>query len=337
MRRRLVLAIGVVLAATLGLVTTAGAVAQYVRIGGTDRFDTAVALANQMLTPPAATVYVASGDNFPDALAASAAAAHVGGPVLLTHATTLPDGTKNEIIALKPSKVVVVGGPGAVSDAVKTAISDAAKSAVPSATVVRVGADVGTRYDTAAALSSSAFDPNVPVVYVASGETFPDSLSGSAAAGTLGGPVLLVPPSGPLPSSFANELSRLHPNKVVLLGGFGAISQTQGAYIGSNAGTATVSRLSGDDRYGTSVAISKATFSPGVASVFLTSGENYPDGLAAGAIAGGRHVPLLVTHKDCLPKAVADEITRLDPSQVYVVGGTGSVAYALDSPPPICS
>ena len=337
MRRRFLIAIAVVLAATLGWVTTAGAVVQYVHVQGTDRFDTAVVLANQMLNPPVPTVYVASGDNFPDALAAGAAAAHVGGPVLLTHANALPDGTKNELIALKASKVVIVGGTSTVSDAVKNAISDAAKSAVPNATISRIGASVGTRYDTAAALSQSAFPADVPVVYVASGETFPDSLAGSAAAGALGGPVLLAPPTGPLPKSFADELARLHPAKVVLLGGYDTISQLQGTYIGSASGTATVTRVKGDDRYATAVAVSKDAFTPGVTSVFLTSGDTYPDGLAAGAIAGGRKVPLLLTKKTCLPQSVADELTRLDPSQVYVVGGTSSVAYSVDSPPPTCS
>lgn len=333
MRRRLVVVIGVLVAVLLAWVTTAGAVATYVRIGGTDRFDTAVVVANQLLTPPVTTVYVASGDNFPDALTAGAAAAHVGGPVLLTHGTTLPDGTKNEIVALKPTNVVIVGGPAAVSDAVKAAIA----AAVPTATVVRIGASVGTRYDTAVALSKQSFSPNVPILFVANGLTFPDSLAGSAAAGTLGGPVLLAPPSGPVSQSFVDEIGRLHPKKLVLLGGYNGITQLQGTYIGSYASSATVSRESGDDRYGTAVAVSQASFSPGVASVFLTSGETFPDGLAAGAIAGGRHVPLLLTRKDCLPQAVADEISRLNPAQVYVVGGTGSVAYPLDVPPPICT
>ena len=192
---------------------------------------------------------------------------------------------------------MIVGGPATVSDAVKAAIA----AAVPTATVIRVGASVGTRYDTAVALSKQSFSPNVPIVYVASGETFPDSLAGSAAAGTRrrAGAPRTVP--GPLSQSFVDELARLHSKKVILLGGYGSISQLQGTYIGSNAGTATVTRVSGADRYGTAVAVSKDAFGPGVASVFLTSGETFPDGLAAGAIAGGRHVPLLLTHKDCLP------------------------------------
>jgi putative cell wall-binding protein len=333
MRRRFLVATAVVLATTVAGMSAADALVQYVRVQGTDRFDTAVALAHQFVTSPSATVYVATGDAFPDALAASAAAAHVNAPVLLTHPGSLPDGTRAELSELAPTKVVVVGGPNAVSDTVKAAI----QAAVPAATVSRVGASVGTRYDTAAALSLSVFSPEVPVAYVASGETFPDALSGSAAAGTLGGPVLLVQPSGPESQSFVDELQRLKPAKVVLLGGYSAITQIQGTYIQQQMGTTPVERVSGADRYETSVAVSVGAFSPDVPFLFLTTGENFPDGLAAGAIAGAKHVPVLLTRKTCVTQKVADEITRLNPAQVYVIGGTAAVSYSLDSPPPICS
>jgi len=63
----------------------------------------------------------------------------------------------------------------------------------------------------------------VPVVYVAAGTNFPDGLSGSAAAGELGGPLLLTAPGG-LPVSVATELARLKPRRVVVLGGTSAVS-----------------------------------------------------------------------------------------------------------------
>src|SRR4051812_16390887 len=68
MRRRALVAIGVLLATAVVGMSAADALVQYVRVQGVDRYDTAVALANQFLTSPTATVYVASGDTFPDAL-----------------------------------------------------------------------------------------------------------------------------------------------------------------------------------------------------------------------------------------------------------------------------
>ena len=60
-------------------------------------------------------------------------------------------------------------------------------------------------------------------VFVATGATFPDALGGGPVAGGLPGPLLLVPASG-VPSSVAAELRRLDPDRVIILGGTGAVS-----------------------------------------------------------------------------------------------------------------
>ena len=81
----------------------------------------------------------------------------------------------------------------------------------------------------------ATFAPGVAVAYVATGVDFPDALSGSAAAGLRGGPVLLVCPSG-VPAVVATELSRLKPAKIVILGGTGVVSaavqSALAAYLG---------------------------------------------------------------------------------------------------------
>lgn len=79
------------------------------------------------------------------------------------------------------------------------------------------------RYETSAALSADTFEPGVPVAYLADGTTFPDALSGAAAAGTLGGPVLLTRGHA-LPAAIESELSRLRPQTIVVLGSEKSIS-----------------------------------------------------------------------------------------------------------------
>jgi putative cell wall-binding protein len=334
MRNRLLLGFGVVLC-TMAMTTMAGAVTQYVRVAGTDRVDTSVVLANTFLTSPTSEVFVASGDNFPDALAAGAAAAYEHAPILLVHANSLPAETRDEIFSLKPTHVTVVGGSAAISNSVATAVAQAAHDANPNATATRVGA--ATRYDTAAALSKSVFPAHVPIVYIASGANFPDALGGSAAAAAQGGALLLVQPSGNESQSFVEELQRLAPQTVVFLGGSSGITQIQEAHIKSQAvGAPTFRRDQGSDRYETAVAVANAAFKDPVPYLFLATGENYPDGLSAGAIAGDNEVPVLLTRKTCLPQHAADVISALQPSQVYVMGGTSAVSYSLDQPPPIC-
>ena len=85
---------------------------------GPDRFSTAAAV-SQGAFGSASTVYVAYGFDFPDALGAAAAAAAVDGPVLLVTSGAVPAATRNELIRLDPSRIVVAGGTGVISAAVQ--------------------------------------------------------------------------------------------------------------------------------------------------------------------------------------------------------------------------
>jgi hypothetical protein len=125
------------------------------RIQGADRYVTASQIAQREYAGPVPVVYLASGERFPDALAAAPAAVAEGGPVLLTRAGELPTSTREQLQRLAPSRVVIVGGTGAISAAVASAV----QTAVPSATVTRRFGD--TRYETAAAVSANLFTPGV--------------------------------------------------------------------------------------------------------------------------------------------------------------------------------
>src|SRR5687768_13819040 len=85
-------------------------------------------------------------------------------------------------------------------------------------------------------------------------------------------------------------------------------------------------RIAGADRYETAVRISSAAFEEGAATVVIASGESFPDGLAAGPLAALHDAPVLLTTKDALPAMTGDELDRLDPERVLVVGGSAAVA-----------
>jgi putative cell wall-binding protein len=71
--------------------------------------------------------------------------------------------------------------------------------------------------------------------------------------------------------------------------------------------------------------------------VFLVTGEAFADGLAAGAVAGARDVPVLLTRKACMPTVIAMELTRLNPGQVYILGGTDVVVTDDQNRQPTCA
>jgi putative cell wall-binding protein len=99
---------------------TAGAVD---RLAGANRFATAAAVSAATFAPGVPVAYVANGLNFPDALAGAVPAALMGGPLLLTSPTSLPNETKAELTRLNPGRIVVLGGIGSVSNAVQAVLN----------------------------------------------------------------------------------------------------------------------------------------------------------------------------------------------------------------------
>ncbi len=198
-------------------------------------------------------------------------------------------------------------------------------SAAQPATTRVAGAD---RYATAAALSASAFPSGVSAAIVATGLDFPDALAGSAAAGHLGVPVLLVRPDQ-VPAATATELTRLAPQDIFILGGTGAVSESVRTQLQASAGSGTVTRITGADRYATAAAASKRWYGPGVVAAFIATGTGFADALAGTPPAAMADSPLLLVKPGSIPAATAAELQRLAPQRIYVLGGTGVVSAAV--------
>jgi putative cell wall-binding protein len=303
------------------------------RLGGKDRYATAVAISNAVWDDRAAYgkhVYVASGENFPDALAGGPAAASQGEPLLLVPRTgTLPRVVADEIRRLAPSYITIFGGTGAVSADMATQL----KALADTKQIYREnGRD---RYETAQLLArysivytgSRSDVENYPdTVYIANGTTFADALSGGAAAALDGAPLLLTPRDR-LNDSTAQVLAQFNPTKVVVLGGTGAISATTVTQI--KGYVKNVVRIGGVDRFDTSAKLSKAMFpvATDAAEVFLTSGLTYPDALAATPAVGVLgDVSLLLTKPKCVPPQPFAEVNRIQPGYITAIGGPAAVS-----------
>jgi putative cell wall-binding protein len=101
------------------------------RLSGTSRYETAARVAQTFWPATTKVVYLASGLNFPDALAGVPAAGRDGAPLLLVDPKCMPAVTRAELDRLQPSTIVVLGGPGAVSDAAASGASCAAPPPPP--------------------------------------------------------------------------------------------------------------------------------------------------------------------------------------------------------------
>lgn len=281
------------------------------RIAGADRYSTAAAIAQQSNPNGATTVYLASGESFPDALSGASLAALKSAPMLLTAAGTLPQPTAAALAALHPASVVVLGGETAVSQAVFNAVG----AIVGQTNVSRVsGAD---RYATSLAIVDSGWK-TAPVAYLATGSGFADALAASAVAGAAGAPVLLTDGAQTsLGPALATALQTLHIGKVIIAGGSQAISDGIASQLSSLG--ITVDRRAGSDRYQTSVLL--AADAPSASQSFISSGTNFPDALAGAVMAGRLKSPLLTTPATCMADVTKDFLISRGATTATLFGG----------------
>jgi phosphatidylinositol-3-phosphatase len=176
------------------------------RLAGSDRFGTAVLIAQAMGSPT--TVFEATGLNYPDALAGVPAAIANKGAILLTSGSSQAAATAKYISGLSRPTRYALGGQAAAAD--------------PSATAF-AGAD---RYQTAT-LVAGHFFASPTTVGAASALAFPDALGAGPFLGAQGAPLILVPPTGQLPQSVADYLTANQASLTsgTVFGGTSAVSE----------------------------------------------------------------------------------------------------------------
>jgi putative cell wall-binding protein len=106
------------------------------------------------------------------------------------------------------------------------------------------------------------------------------------------------------------------------LTGFDATVGPGGVYVG---------RISGPDRFATSVQISQIGYPEGSDAVFIVNGLNFPDALGAAPAAARIWAPVLLVTPWGIPESVKAELTRLNPSTIYIVGGAPSVSAEVET------
>lgn len=314
--RPLVLAVcsAVIAAAAVALAVSGARAAEVTRIAGPERIATAAAAALEV--GPSDVVYVATALDFPDALAGGAAAARLGAPLVLVNDVGVPPPTAEALEAIDPDRIIVLGGPAAVAPAVVAELG-------AFATVDRIGGD--DRFDTAVRISAELSPDGADVVVLASGTDFPDAVVGAVAAVADDAPVLLTAPDL-LVDVVADELGRLEPDRIVVLGGTAAITDDVVAAASAAAGGADTERRSGPERTATAAAVSEAAFPDGADTAVIATGQAFADALAGGPLAAALDAPVLLSATACLSAPAADELDRLGVDRVVLLGGEAALS-----------
>lgn len=290
------------------------------RLGGSDRFSTAVAASRAAFPDGAGAVVLVNGYRVVDGLTASSVAGQHEAPVLYTEAGDLPRVTADEIARLGATRVYIVGGTAVVGTGVEGQL------AAQGSAVTRFGGD--DRFATAAQVATSA-GGSPEKVLVASGVKLSDALVVGPLAYARGYPVLLVD-GDVVPAATAAALAQLRVPTRIAVGGTTVVGPR--AYDDVDADD----RLDGLDRAGTAVAVAEHAVRVegfGAASVGLVSGsdQNTADALVATPLAGRREFPLLFSAGDAIPAPTAAHLAAVAPQltgQGYVFGDTGAVPDA---------
>jgi len=298
---------------------------------GTDRIGTAIA-ASRLAFPDGSSpdVLIATAYDWPDALGGSALAGVLDAPILLTRQNELPQAVAEEIARLGASRVIILGGTGAVSTDVWFALR-----ALPRIQVVErmPGAD---RYETARRVAARVIEESGVdwdgTALVVTGQTFPDALGGSPLSSARGWPVYLVPPDPAMHSALVAGMRDDGVTSALILGGTGAVPG--GVEAGLDAALGQVTRLGGATRYETAVTVARHSVDYAGLSwddLAIAVGEDFPDALAGGVLQGHYGSVVLLTRGSSLSDATrAELVARKDAiHEVRFFGGVGALTPAV--------
>ncbi|WP_061994279.1 cell wall-binding repeat-containing protein [Clostridium sp. ATCC 25772] len=175
------------------------------------------------------------------------------------------------------------------------------------------------RIETSVQISKHGWENGSDSVVIAAAYDFADALSAAPLAKKNNGPIILNGKSS-LPVNTVNEIKRLNPKKVFILGGEKAISKEVEKQL-KDIGISQVERIFGKTRYETSLKVAEKLGK--VDSAFVTNGQTYADALSVSSIAASMNAPILYTEKDKLKSDVKNYINENEISKAYFIGGNG--------------
>lgn len=275
-----------------------------VRLGGSTRYSTSKLLAEYGYSSATCAIIVSGEDNnWPDSIAAAGLSGVKNAPVIITPRTYLSSEASSAISSLGVSEVYIIGDEYAVSSAVQTSLANI----VGSSRVHRIsGSD---RVETSVAIYKSVTfsswgNPEdvwdvaglknwktgiKRAAILVKGDSSADGFSAITLSRRHRYPIFLLPSDGSLPSSVRYELIEGQFDEIFVIGG--GIPDETVALVERVADTPfRVYRLSGSDRYETSVAVTKQLgwelHSDYRNDVIAISGTGTVDGRSAAGIPG---------------------------------------------------
>ena len=306
------------------------------RLAGSDRIDTAARAAKMSASGRSGlTAVIAFGWSLPDVGTAASLVATGGGDVVLySYGDRLGRPTAQAISQLRPSRVVIVGGPAAVSAAVVIDLAAAA----PSAPVTRhQGA---TRVETATAAAEPAFDAGASHVVIANGWSARDvGIAAALAAADSDAAVLYTNRRGDLATAVTSVISERQPTRATLVGDTSRLPVELVEEIAARSANAHIERV-GDLECPQTASEAAAQAAALATSPAAVSSQAASDGDLTVAIesCSGRHVSgafdIRFTFSQPVRELDADDITVVNGDVTHLVGADGHFRAVVEPTTP---
>jgi putative cell wall-binding protein len=132
------------------------------------------------------------------------------------------------------------------------------------------------RFKTAIAVAEQGWKAGADNVVLVKAHSFPDALAAGPLAYKLNAPILFTD-RAELPASTLAEIQRLSPQRIILIGGIGVISQEVQDSLSAVYGKDNVIRYSGDNRYETAASLATALGTTGKAVIANGENSHYAD------------------------------------------------------------
>ncbi|MHB8072805.1 cell wall-binding repeat-containing protein [Desulfosporosinus fructosivorans] len=183
-----------------------------------------------------------------------------------------------------------------------------------------------TRFETAKVIAEYFGNGKVQNVILSTGNGFADALSASVLAHEKEAPLLLVDSSvDSSKDAFDYVIRHLDPSGTVyIIGGTGIIG-TEFETKFNDLGFKNIVRIAGMDKYDTSYKIASSLKDISLATVVISSGEQYPDALSISSFAANKGWPILLSPHDTLPQEMKKFLLDKKPSKAYITGGVGAI------------
>ncbi|QQK08198.1 cell wall-binding repeat-containing protein [Miniphocaeibacter halophilus] len=250
------------------------------RLRGKDRFETSRLVASKFLQSDYAVIV--NGYSYPDALSASPLATATDSPLILTR----KDNISNEDISLLKSlavkKAYIIGAENTISNNIEEQVSN-----IGIITTRITGSD---RIETSLNIAEEIYNitGDKKAITFANGFDFPDALSSTTVANRFNTPIILASPEK-IEKSAVEFVNANNISDIYIVGGENSISND----IEKNFNNKKITRISGSNRYKTSLEVTKL-INYNHHAVILVSGKNYADGIVAGPYAGLTQFPILL-------------------------------------------